>query len=261
MDEQNKKIYEKVLQLLNDADYTKEKLSNITKEELKNVFREVYSEFGTLGSLVNSQKEIWRKAVEEIINENKVKDEEKFMKKELSEINTIIEDSKVDQLNSEDYDDLIQPEFPTKYNDIIHSKRIEKLALQLENERKEEAKIRNEFENLIENEIRNREEMKEKIRINLTDDSDKMSLEEKRKEEKRNMKKRIKDNKYMKNDEFLLLLCLMRKKKEQMYENNPYIVDFSVTLDSVYQSKKEEDLEEEKELFNYFDYDLNKFID
>ena len=35
----------------------------------------------------------------------------------------------------------------------------------------------------------------------------------KRKEKKRNMKKRIKDNKYMKNDEFILLLCLMRKKK------------------------------------------------
>ena len=261
MNEQNKKIYEKVLQLLNDAEYTKEKLSNITKEELKPFLREVYGEFGTLGILVNSQKEVWKKAVEEIINENKVKDEEKFMKKELSEINTIIEDSKVDQLNSEDYDDLIQPEFPTEYNDIIHSKRIEKLALQLENERKEEAKIRNEFENFIENEIRNREEMREKVRVNLTDDSDKMSLDEKRKEEKRNMKKKIKDNKYMKNDEFLLLLCLMRKKKEQMYENNPYIVDFSVTLDSVYQSKKEEDLEEEKELFNYFDYDLNKYID
>jgi hypothetical protein len=108
----------------------------------------------------------------------------------------------------------------------------------------------------------NSAEAKSYLRIvYLTDDSDKMSLEEKRKEEKRNMKKRIKDNKYMKNDEFLLLLCLMRKKKEQMYENNPYIVDFSITLDSVYQSKKEEDLEEEKELFNYFDYDLNKFID
>jgi hypothetical protein len=261
MNEQNKKIYEKVLQLLNDAEYTKEKLSNITKEELKPFLREVYGEFGTLGILVNSQKEVWKKAVEEIINENKVKDEEKLMKKELSEINTIIEDTKVDQLNSEDYDDLIQPEFPTEYNDIIHSRRIEKLALQLENERKEEAKIRNEFENFIENEIRNREEMREKVRVNLTDDSDKMSLDEKRKEEKRNMKKKIKDNKYMKNDEFLLLLCLMRKKKEQLYENNPYIVDFSVDLDSVYQSKKEDDIEEEKELFNFFDYDLNKFVD
>ena len=89
MDEQNKKIYEKVLQLLNDAEYTKEKLSNITKEELKPFLREVYGEFGTLGILVNSQKEVWKKAVEEIINENKVKDEEKFMKKELSEINPI----------------------------------------------------------------------------------------------------------------------------------------------------------------------------
>lgn len=259
MDEQNKKIYEKVVQLLNDVEFKKEKLSTISKEELKPYFREVYSEFGTLGNFLTSQKENWRKAAEEVINENKIKEDDKFMKKEY--INEIIDDLKTDQLNSEDYDDLIQPEFPSEYNDVIHSKRIEKLAFQLENERKEEAKIRNEFEIFLENEIRNREELREKYKNNINDDSDKISLEEKRREEKKNMKKKIKDNKYMKNDEFLLLLCLMRKKKEQLYENNPYIVDFSVNLDTVYQSKKEDDIEEEKELFNYFDYDLNKYID
>ena len=68
----------------------------------------------------------------------------------------------------------------------------------------------------------------------------------------------------MKNDEFLLLLCLMRKKKEQMYENNPYIVDFSVTLDSVYQNKNYEDpFKRNGELFRFEDFenDLSKYVD
>ena len=213
MDDLNKKIYEKFIQLLNDAEYSRQQLSTISKEEIKSFLREIYNEFGTLGTLIYSQKESWKKAAEEIMNENRIKEDDKFMKKELSDVNIIIDDIKADQLNSEDYDDLIQPEFPTEYNDAIHSKRIEKLAFQLENERKEEAKIRNEFEIFLENEIRLREELREKYRNNLSDDSDKISLEEKRREEKKNMKKKIKDNKYMKNDEFLLLLCLMRKKK------------------------------------------------
>ena len=78
------------------------------------------------------------------------------------------------------------------------------------------------------------------------------------------MKKSIKENKSMKNDEFLLLLCLMRKKKEQLYENNPYIVDFSVTLDSVYQTKTSEDpFKRNGELFRFEDFenDLSKYVD
>ena len=84
------------------------------------------------------------------------------------------------------------------------------------------------------------------------------------KQAKIQMKKNIKDNKCMKNDEFLLLLCLMRKKKEQMYENNPYIVDFSVTLDSVYQSKNYENVyNKSMELFKFeeFENDLSKYVD
>ena len=65
-------------------------------------------------------------------------------------------------------------------------------------------------------------------------------------------------NKGIKSDDFI---CVGNTGVAKLIVEYPYIVDFSITLDSVYQSKKEEDLEEEKELFNYFDYDLNKFID
>ena len=75
------------------------------------------------------------------------------------------------------------------------------------------------------------------------------------------MKQKIKDNIYMKNNEFLMLLCLMRLKKESLYESNPYIVDFSVTLDSVYQSKKDDETDDSTNLFSKFESDLNKYVD
>ena len=75
------------------------------------------------------------------------------------------------------------------------------------------------------------------------------------------MKQKIKDNIYMKNNEFLMLLCLMRLKKETLYESNPYIVDFSVTLDSVYQSKRDDEIDDSSNLFSKFEYDLNKYVD
>ena len=65
----------------------------------------------------------------------------------------------------------------------------------------------------------------------------------------------------MKNNEFLMLLCLMRLKKESLYESNPYIVDFSVTLDSVYQPKKDEEVKDNSDLFRNFDDNLNKYVD
>jgi hypothetical protein len=164
---------------------------------------------------------------------------------------------KSEQLNSEDYDDLISPEFPIEYNEAIHSKIIEKLSRQLESERREETRLLNEYNLFVENEIKNYEEIKDKNKEEI----DKTFLDEKIKEEKINLKKKIKDNKYMKNDEFLLLLCLMRKKKEQMYENNPYFVDYNVNLDNIYQSGKDDDVEESKNILNHFDMDLNKYFD
>ena len=65
----------------------------------------------------------------------------------------------------------------------------------------------------------------------------------------------------MTNDEFLLFLCLLRKKKEQLYESNPYIVEYNVDLDTVYQNR--EVLEKRqlslnnKTLFNFDDLNTN----
>ena len=64
-------------------------------------------------------------------------------------------------------------------------------------------------------------------------------------------------------DEFLMLLYLMKLKKETLYESNPYIVDYSVTLESVYQSGNDDGDDEEIDysLISKFESDLNKYLD
>ena len=91
---------------------------------------------------------------------------------------------------------------------------------------------------------------------------EKKKLEKKIKDLKNEMKQRIKDNSHMTKNEFLMLLHLMRLKKETVYESNPYIVDFSVTLESVYQSESaEDDGDGDNYLFSRFESDLNKYVD
>ena len=77
------------------------------------------------------------------------------------------------------------------------------------------------------------------------------------------MKQKIKDNSHMTNNEFLMLLYLMKLKKETLYESNPYIVDYSVTLESVYQSGNDDGDDEEIDysLISKFESDLNKYLD
>ena len=45
MDDLNKKIYGKIVVLLNTFGYNKKNLSNIKKDELKPILKEVYNEF------------------------------------------------------------------------------------------------------------------------------------------------------------------------------------------------------------------------
>ena len=66
----------------------------------------------------------------------------------------------------------------------------------------------------------------------------------------------------MTNNEFLMFLHLIKLKKEALYETNPYFVDYSVTLESVYQSGNDEDDEDDNNsLFSRFESDLNKYVD
>jgi hypothetical protein len=44
----------------------------------------------------------------------------------------------------------------------------------------------------------------------------------------------------MKNDDFNLLLCLLRKKKENLFEKNPYYIEYDIQLEDVYRNEKEE---------------------
>ena len=101
----------------------------------------------------------------------------------------------------------------------------------------------------------------QEVYINKKQEDAKIAIEKKIKEAKAKSKEEIKHETCMKNNDFLNLLCLMRLKKESLYENNPYIVEYSVTLDSVYQSKINENDVERKDLFEKFENDLNKYVD
>lgn len=279
----NAKINQRLLEILNNKNYTMAQLKKISHEKLKEILSEIYKEFHTLGNIENSQKQNWKRAAEEVIKKSRESEEANSQKEEHT--NKDVEDEKKDdQLSSEDYDDLIQPEFPKEYNEQIHDKRIENLLEKLDKERGDEIKSINQFEQnknnlfkayfeeLEKNKSKNKgdaDDLNNKDRIKETNDKrdekedDKLKNELKIKiaKEEEELNKKIKANTHMKNDEFLLLLCLMRKKKEQKFENNPYIVDFSVNLDTVYQSKRKTDNEEAKELIAQFEADLNKYVD
>jgi len=64
----------------------------------------------------------------------------------------------------------------------------------------------------------------------------------------------------MSNDDFNLLLCLMRKKKEIVYEKSPYYVDYSIKLKDVYVNEKLEATGKENDV-NMVDEFVKKFID
>jgi hypothetical protein len=255
-------ILEKVVQKLNEKNYSKQSISNISKNEIKIILTEIYKEYHSLGGLDKSQKEPWKMACQEILQEfsNNNKEDTKTQQKDENHRSTDKEDYKKDQSKREDYDDdLIQLEFPQVYSEQIHGPKIEKLSEQLEKQRKEERQIKEDCEKNIGEEIKKYKEKQEKNQQFNGDD--KKKLEKAIKDLKREKKQKIKDNPYMKNNEFLMLLCLMRLKKETLYESNPYIVDFSVTLDSVYQSKKDDETDDSSNLFSKFESDLNKYVD
>ena len=130
----------------------------------------------------------------------------------------------------------------------------------MERQRKDERQIKEDCEKNIYDEIKKYKENQEKTQ-QFNNADRKKDLDKTIKDLKKGMKQKIKDNLYMKNNEFLMLLCLMRLKKETLYESNPYIVDFSVTLDSVYQSKKDDETDDSSNLFSKFESDLNKYVD
>ena len=259
----DKDILEKVVQKLNEKGYNKKTISKISKEELKPILRDNYKEYHRLGGLEKSQKESWQYACKEVIQEftDSNKEDIKTQQKDENYKSIDKEDYKKDQSKREDYDDdLIQLEFPQVYSEKIHGSKIEKLSEQLERQRKEERGIKEEYEKKISDEIKNYKERQEKTQ-QFNNVEEKKNLDNIIKGLKKEMKQKIKDNIYMKNNEFLMLLCLMRLKKESLYESNPYIVDFSVTFDSVYQSKKDDETDDSTNLFSKFESDLNKYVD
>ena len=258
----NQEILNKIVQKLNEKGFTKESLHEKDKEELKPILREIYKEYGSFGGMEKSPRENWRKACMEILEEKEEnKEEVKTIVKDDNFKSIDKEENKRDILKREDYDDdLIQLEFPKVYIDKIHGPKIEKLSEQLEKQRKEERQIREEIDKSITEEIKKYKVEQEKSQQFNVDE--KKKLEKKIKDLKNEMKQRIKDNSHMTNNEFLMLLHLMRLKKETVYESNPYIVDFSVTLESVYQSESaEDDGDGDNYLFSRFESDLNKYVD
>jgi len=258
----NQEILNKIVELLNKKGITKESLHNKSKDELKPILREIYKQYNSFGGMDKSPKANWREACLEIMAEkDENKEEIKTIEKNDNYKSMEKEEIKKDILKREDYDDdLIQLEFPKVYIDKIHGPRIEKLSEQLEKQRKEEMQIREEYDKKIYEEIKAYIEKRDKSQQLKVDE--KKNLEKKVNDLKDEMEQRIKDNPYMTNNEFLMLLHLMRLKKEALYETNPYIVDFSVSLESVYQSENAEDDEDNNNsLVSRFESDLNKYVD
>jgi hypothetical protein len=259
-----KEVLNKIVEKLNEKGFKKDSLYEVEKEELKPILKEIYNECKSLGGLDNSPLENWSQACKEVMAEKEEKKEE--IKENIKEDNYKSidkEENKRDILKREDYDDdLIQLEFPKVYIDKIHGPRIEKLSEQLEKQRNEERRIKDDFDKTLANELRifrERQEKSQQQQFNIGDE--KKKLDKKRRDFKNQMKQKIKNNSHMTNNEFLMLLHLMRLKKEAMYESNPYIVDFSVTLESVYQSENaEDDGDDNNTLFSRFESDLNKYV-
>jgi len=259
----DKEILEKVVHKLNEKGFNRRTIAKISKEDLKPILREIYKKHHGFGGLDKSQKEAWRSACLEIKKESEEnnKEDTKTQQKDDNYKSVDKEDNKKDLSKREDYDDdLIQLEFPQVYIEKIHGPKIEKLSEQLERQRKEERQIKEDYEKNIGEEIKKFKERQEKSQ-QFNNVEEKKKLEKTIKDLKKEMKQKIKDNPYMKNNEFLMLLCLMRLKKEALYESNPYNVDFSVTLDSVYQSREDDETEFSSNLFSKFEIDLNKYVD
>ena len=258
-----KEVLNKIVEKLNQKGFKKESLHERDKEELKPILKEIYDECSSFGGLDKSPLENWRQACKEIKAEKEEKKEE--IKENIKEDNYKSidkEENKRDILKREDYDDdLIQLEFPKVYIDKIHSPKIEKLSEQLEKQRKEEKLIREDYDKKIYEVIKVYLEKKEKSQQIKVDE--KKNTEKKINDLKDEMKQKIKDNSHMTNNEFLMLLYLMKLKKETLYESNPYIVDYSVTLESVYQSENDDGDDEEIDysLISKFESDLNKYLD
>ena len=254
-----KEVLNKIVEKLNQKGFKKESLHERDKEELKPILKEIYDECSSFGGLDKSPLENWRQACKEIKAEKEEKKEE--IKENIKEDNYKSidkEENKRDILKREDYDDdLIQLEFPKVYIDKIHSPKIEKLSEQLEKQRKEEKLIREDYDKKIYEVIKVYLEKKEKSQQIKVDE--KKNTEKKINDLKDEMKQKIKDNSHMTNNEFLMLLYLMKLKNE----SNPYIVDYSVTLESVYQSGNDDGDDEEIDysLISKFESDLNKYLD
>ena len=258
----DKEILNKIVELLNEKGFTKESLHDKSKDELKPILREIYKQYNSFGGMEKSPKANWSQACQEILAEKaENKEDIKTIEKDDNYKSMEKEEIKKDILKREDYDDdLIQLEFPKVYIDRIHGPKIEKLSEQLEKQRKEEIQIKEEFEKKIAEEIKTYLEKQDKSQQLKVDE--KKKLEKKIKDLKNEREQRIKDNPHMTNNEFLMFLHLIKLKKEALYETNPYIVDYSVTLESVYQSGNDEDDEDDNNsLFSRFESDLNKYVD
>lgn len=234
-------------EILDQKGYNKSTLQNIKKDDAKEIFKEIYAKYKSLDGIdISKASSIWKDAAEEVINENTPRKQRNQLGKQQlyhqtnqSDTFRDIKKNEDDTYEKIDYDDLIQAEFPTEFNENVHEKRIMQLAKKLADERAEELYYRKEYENK-EKEVREKykdDKDDKKKKSDLDDNQKKMIIETELKKAKFKMKVNIKNNKMMKNDEFLLLLCLMRKKKEKLIENNPYIVDYAVTLNSVYHSE------------------------
>jgi hypothetical protein len=150
-----------------------------------------------------------------------------------------------------DMDDLIEVELPTDYIGEKH----DDIMRQLGEESMESRKRYIMFQNYL-----NYQKNSGNINININNPAiaNNMPFLNSHYSEKN------KSDLLMKNDDFLILLSLMRNKKNVLYEKKPYYVNYKVNLDDVYINEKDQNEGvEEKEKTVYADVEnfVRSFMD
>ena len=99
----NQEILNKIAQKFNEKGFNKNTINEKDKEELKPVLREIYKEYQSFGGMEKSQKENWRKACFEIMQEFKKenKEETKTIQKDDNYKSTEKEENKKEEIDKQ----------------------------------------------------------------------------------------------------------------------------------------------------------------
>lgn len=191
---------------------TRNNLSLMNEKHLKFLFSKIYSLFHSFGDLTQTKNQLYLKIMREVENESKGNSGQKRLSAEVD----LSEEAKYS------FNDLIELKLPEEYNKAEHDKKLNSLTELLLNKKMSEYNYRKNLSgssDLIENSIN--------TDLNLStaiNDNRQLTLEE---------LNEIKLNHSISNNDFDLLLWILKKKKETEFENDKYDYQYTYNSDSL----------------------------